>query len=77
MRAAQPIEVIIGSGSREAAVLARLQANGVRALTFKGPAMEVRWLRRKPKGPVAVPILPGACLGMRRDVFRCVKVFGH
>lgn len=38
-------------------------------ITFKGPSMEVRWLRRKPKNPAAVPILPGCCLGMRRDVF--------
>ncbi|MFN0102422.1 MAG: glycosyltransferase [Bryobacteraceae bacterium] len=38
-------------------------------ITFKGPGMEVRWLRRKPKIPTAVPILPGCCLGMRRDVF--------
>ena len=37
-------------------------------LTFRGPAMEVRWLRRKPKGPVAVPILPGCCVAMRRNV---------
>jgi GT2 family glycosyltransferase len=38
-------------------------------LTFKGPPMEVRWLRRKPPGPAAVPIVPGCCLAMRRDVF--------
>ena len=38
-------------------------------ITFTGPKMEVRWLRRKPKAPVAAPILPGCCLAMRRDVF--------
>ncbi len=39
-------------------------------LTFKGPAMEVRWLRRKPSGASGAPILPGCCLAMRREVFQ-------
>jgi GT2 family glycosyltransferase len=39
-------------------------------IRFKGPQMEVSWFRRKPKGPTAVPILPGCCLAMRRDVFQ-------
>jgi GT2 family glycosyltransferase len=38
-------------------------------LTFRGPRLEVRWLRRKHKGPVAAPILPGCCVAMRRNVF--------
>jgi glycosyltransferase involved in cell wall biosynthesis len=38
-------------------------------IRFQGPQMEVKWLRRKPKAPAAVPILPGCCLAMRRDVF--------
>lgn len=38
-------------------------------IKFKGPQMEVSWFRRRPKGPTAVPILPGCCLAMRRDVF--------
>jgi GT2 family glycosyltransferase len=38
-------------------------------IRFEGPRMEVKWLRRKPKNPAAVPILPGCCLAMRRDVF--------
>ncbi len=38
-------------------------------LTFRGPAMEVRWLARQPRGPAPVPILPGCCLAIRRDVF--------
>lgn len=38
-------------------------------IRFQGPRMEVKWLRRKPKEPAAVPILPGCCLAMRRDVF--------
>ncbi|HUQ93566.1 MAG TPA: glycosyltransferase [Bryobacteraceae bacterium] len=36
-------------------------------LTFRGPAMEVRWCKRKPKGPAAAAILPGCCVAMRRD----------
>lgn len=38
-------------------------------LTFRGPAMEVRWLKRRHKQPVSAPILPGCCLAMRREVF--------
>jgi GT2 family glycosyltransferase len=38
-------------------------------IRFQGPQMEVKWLRRKPKKAAAVPILPGCCLAMRRDVF--------
>ena len=38
-------------------------------LTFRGPKMEVKWIRRKPAGPAAVPILPGCTLAMPRAVF--------
>ncbi len=38
-------------------------------IRFEGPQMEVKWLRRRPRKPTAVPILPGCCLAMRRDVF--------
>ena len=37
-------------------------------LTFTGCQLEVRWLRRKPRGPVAAPIIPGCCFATRRDV---------
>ena len=37
-------------------------------LTFRGPAMEVNWRKRKPKGPSHVPIVPGCCVAMRREV---------
>jgi glycosyltransferase involved in cell wall biosynthesis len=37
-------------------------------LTFTGYQLEVRWLRRKPRGPVAAPIIPGCCFATRRDV---------
>jgi GT2 family glycosyltransferase len=35
--------------------------------------MEVRWRKRIPKGPVAVPILPGCCVAMRRDVLEATN----
>jgi glycosyltransferase involved in cell wall biosynthesis len=37
-------------------------------LRFTGPALEVRWYRRKPREPVAAPIIPGCCFATRRDV---------
>jgi glycosyltransferase involved in cell wall biosynthesis len=37
-------------------------------LTFKGPSLEVRWRRRKPRGPETAPLLPGCCFATRRDV---------
>jgi len=37
-------------------------------LTFKDSKLEVRWLRRKPRGAVATPIIPGCCFATRREV---------
>lgn len=37
-------------------------------LTFKNASLEVRWRRRKPRGPAAAPIIPGCCFATRRDV---------
>jgi GT2 family glycosyltransferase len=37
-------------------------------LTFQDSRLEVRWRRRKPRGPVASPIIPGCCFATRRDV---------
>jgi glycosyltransferase involved in cell wall biosynthesis len=37
-------------------------------LTFRDSRLEVRWRRRKPRGPVAAPIIPGCCFATRRDV---------
>jgi len=37
-------------------------------LTFKDARLEVRWQRRRPRGPVAAPIIPGCCFATRRDV---------
>lgn len=47
----------------------RNEASSGWGIRFKGPHMEVKWIRRKPQAPSAVPILPGCCLAMRRDVF--------
>ncbi len=37
-------------------------------LTFADSRLEVRWRRRKPRGPAAAPIIPGCCFATRRDV---------
>lgn len=37
-------------------------------LKFQDARLEVRWRRRKPRGPVAAPIIPGCCFATRRDV---------
>lgn len=37
-------------------------------LTFKDSKLEVRWLRRKPRGAEAAPIIPGCCFATRREV---------
>jgi glycosyltransferase involved in cell wall biosynthesis len=37
-------------------------------LTFKGPSLDVRWLRRRPKSPAPAAILPGCCFAIRRKV---------
>jgi glycosyltransferase involved in cell wall biosynthesis len=37
-------------------------------LKFTGAKLDVRWYRRKPRGPVAAPIIPGCCFATRRDV---------
>ena len=53
-----------------APAITQLPATSMRAygLTFRGPSMEVRWCRRKPKGPAPAAILPGCCVAMRREV---------
>ena len=44
-------------------------------LTFKGPDLGVAWLGKKAERPFAVPIIPGCCLAMRRDVFESIGGF--
>lgn len=53
-----------------APAITQLPDQGMRAygITFRNAAMEVRWLKRKPKGPTPVPILPGCCVALRREV---------
>ena len=34
-------------------------------LTFRNASLEVRWRRRKPRGPAAAPIIPGCCFATR------------
>ncbi len=40
-----------------------------------GPDLDAEWLSRKGNNPYPVPLLPGACLGLRRDVFRATGGF--
>jgi GT2 family glycosyltransferase len=40
-----------------------------------GPDLDVEWLRRKGNDPYPVPLLPGACLAMRRDLFKAAGGF--
>ncbi|HSU57924.1 MAG TPA: glycosyltransferase [Bryobacteraceae bacterium] len=40
-----------------------------------GPDLNAEWLGRKGNDPYPVPLLPGACMAMRRDLFRAVGGF--
>ncbi|HEY7307527.1 MAG TPA: glycosyltransferase [Bryobacteraceae bacterium] len=40
-----------------------------------GPDLNADWLGRKGNDPYPVPLLPGACMAMRRDVFRAAGGF--
>ncbi len=40
-----------------------------------GPDLNAKWLSRKGNDPYPVPLLPGACMAMRRDVFQAVGGF--
>jgi GT2 family glycosyltransferase len=40
-----------------------------------GPDLNVEWLNRKGNDPYPVPLLPGACMAMRRDAFEAVGGF--
>lgn len=40
-----------------------------------GPDLDIAWLKRKGNDPYPVPLLPGACMAMRRDVFRAAGGF--
>lgn len=38
-------------------------------IQFRGPDLMIDWLGRRRPAPYRVPLLPGCCLGMRREVF--------
>ncbi len=40
-----------------------------------GPELNAEWLSRRGNNPYPVPLLPGACMAMRRDVFRTAGGF--
>lgn len=40
-----------------------------------GPDLDVEWLNRKGNDPYPVPLLPGACMAMRRDTFQATGGF--
>jgi GT2 family glycosyltransferase len=40
-----------------------------------GPDLDVAWLKRKGNDPYPVPLLPGACMAMRRNVLRTTGGF--
>jgi GT2 family glycosyltransferase len=41
------------------------------------PDLDVQWLNRKGNDPYPVPLLPGACMAMRRDTFQDTGGFDH
>jgi GT2 family glycosyltransferase len=45
--------------------------------TLPKPDLHPRWVNRRPAGPRQALILPGACLAMRRDVFRATGFDGR
>ena len=40
-------------------------------ITFRDASLDVRWIRRKPRVPTPVPILPGCTFAMSRTAFEC------
>jgi GT2 family glycosyltransferase len=46
-------------------------------LRFSGPELNAKWLSRRGNDPYPVPLLPGACMAIRRDVFQAAGGFDH
>ncbi|MBY0506708.1 MAG: glycosyltransferase [Bryobacteraceae bacterium] len=44
-------------------------------LSLPKPHLEASWLKEAPQGPVLVPVLPGACMAIRRGIFDAVGGF--
>jgi GT2 family glycosyltransferase len=44
-------------------------------MRFAGPALGVKWLPRPTASPAHAPVLPGACLAMRTDLFQTMGGF--
>ncbi len=58
----------IGGAAPAVAAFEQGESTGY-GLRFTGPDLDARWLSHRENAPFAVPILPGCCLAMRRDVF--------
>ena len=58
----------VGGVAPAIAGMKRKQLEGY-GITFRNKALDVRWLRRKPRGPSPAPILPGCTFAMPRHVF--------
>jgi glycosyltransferase involved in cell wall biosynthesis len=73
----QPLAEVLESPRIAAAAPAIRHLTGAKdfgyGLGFTGPDLDARWLRAKPEGPAAVPIVPGCCLAMMRKTFKAVR----
>jgi len=58
----------VGGAAPSIMTLGREKNRGY-GLQLTGPDLDARWLPRAGDAPSAVPILPGCCLAMRREVF--------
>jgi GT2 family glycosyltransferase len=59
----------IGGAAPAVTDFGRKNPNQGYGLRLTGPDLDVTWLARRANQPYAVPILPGCCLAMRREVF--------
>lgn len=64
----------VGAVSPGISVLGRTDARGF-GLTWTGAELDAAWLPQPTQAPFDVPLLPGACLAIRRDVFLSVDGF--
>jgi GT2 family glycosyltransferase len=64
----------VGAAAPAIAVAGDITQRGF-GLRFGGPHLEIEWLDQRGPEPYAVPIVPGCCLAMRRDVFEATGGF--